>query len=243
MSEIKELREQAGLTQKEAAEKLNINSRTFGAYERQERTPDFRTMDKIRRVLGRGDGTHATPPTVTGASANSQDHIRIVEILHVGAGPVRNEEHDEIVLDDRLFKGVEIDFDRVKLIRVHGSSMEPHLSDGQLVFFRPVERVRGDDLYVYWSSLESEHTVGILSNEPGNALQLKKLGVNPQTRVYEHREGTTYERADGRTIEIDVVGRVKSAVVSPVKQIAQINEAARSAANAIDSSINDKDKH
>jgi len=240
MSEIKDLRKQAGLTQKEAAERLNINSRTFGAYERGERTPDYKTMDKIRRVLGGGDGAHVPVKNVKGGKVTSQNHIRIVEIYHVGAGPARDQEKDEIVLDDRLFRGAGVDFKRDKLIQVHGSSMEPHLSDGQLVFFRPVERVRGDDLYVYWSSLESGHTVGILSNEPGDALQVKKLGVNPETRVYDHLEATTYEREDGCTVEIDVVGRVKSAVGSPAQQIAQINEAARSAATAITSSANGK---
>jgi len=51
MNEIKSLRKQRGLTQKEAAEKLDMNARTFGSYERGERTPDYKTMDRIRRVL------------------------------------------------------------------------------------------------------------------------------------------------------------------------------------------------
>jgi transcriptional regulator with XRE-family HTH domain len=52
MNEVKELRESSGLTQEEAAEKLHINPSTLASYEQGRRTPDYKTMDKIRRELG-----------------------------------------------------------------------------------------------------------------------------------------------------------------------------------------------
>jgi len=41
MSDISELREEAGMTQKQAAERLGLPVTTFGAYERGERSPSY----------------------------------------------------------------------------------------------------------------------------------------------------------------------------------------------------------
>jgi transcriptional regulator with XRE-family HTH domain len=50
--EIRKLRDKAGLTQKQAAERLDMNERTYGSYERDERDISYKQMQKIRRVLG-----------------------------------------------------------------------------------------------------------------------------------------------------------------------------------------------
>lgn len=51
---IRQLRRATGLPQRESAEKLDITPTTFGAYERGDGAPDYKTkiMDKIRSEIG-----------------------------------------------------------------------------------------------------------------------------------------------------------------------------------------------
>lgn len=44
---LKELREKTGLTQGKISEILNVQTRTYGSWERGERQPDFETLVKI----------------------------------------------------------------------------------------------------------------------------------------------------------------------------------------------------
>jgi transcriptional regulator with XRE-family HTH domain len=50
--EIRKLRDKAGLTQKQAADRLDMNERTYGSYERDERDVSYKQMKRIRRELG-----------------------------------------------------------------------------------------------------------------------------------------------------------------------------------------------
>ena len=50
--EIRKLRDRAGLTQKQAADRLDMNERTYGSYERDERDISYKQMKRIRRELG-----------------------------------------------------------------------------------------------------------------------------------------------------------------------------------------------
>jgi len=44
--EIRQMREAADLTQEQAAERLDMNPRTYGAYEREERDVSYKQMKK-----------------------------------------------------------------------------------------------------------------------------------------------------------------------------------------------------
>lgn len=223
MTEIRELRKKAGLTQEEAADKCNINPTTFGSYERGDRVPPYPTMDKIRRVLGDRWGAIS--------SATSSDHIRTVNVLHAGAGPGQaTSEEEEIVLDDRLFEGSGIDFDKHSFIRVQGSSMEPYLRHGQIVAVEPTERVLGQDIYVYWRSDEEGHVVSIVQNTP-NGIEIEKRGPQPSKVRWEHQEGEIFKSDEG-TVRIHVLGRVLVSFASPARQISSVNEASRLGAQA-----------
>jgi len=225
MNEIKKLREQSGLTQKEAAEKVGINDRTFGSYERGERTPDYKTMDRIRRVLG--DGTR--PAKREGLP----DHVRRVRVDHVGAGPGQTTEgSDTILLDERLFAGSGIDFDGHFFMRVQGSSMAEVISHGQIVVCEPADEVVGQDIYVYWRGDEAGNVVAIMDRTP-DGLRIEKRGPTRSVTDWTHRGDGLYEAPDGRQTKIQIQGRVLGCFSRPANELAERQAAAISAATAL----------
>jgi len=225
MNEIKSLRKDADLTQREAADLLNINKNTLASYEQGRRKPSYDVMDKIRRVLGSGD----TAPTGSGMP----DHARRVRLRHAGAGPGRSTDAtEEVILDERLFAGSGIDFDDHEFIRVKGSSMEPILSHGQVVFVEPVDRVQGSDIYVYWRGDERGYVVAIIENTRAG-LHIEKRGPSPTSTEWEHQKGDLYESENGEQVRLSIWGRVLGSFGRPAQQIAAQNEAARHAALAM----------
>lgn len=225
MTEVKRLREQTGLTQEGAAARLNMKKSTFASYEQGRRTPDYKTMDRIRKVLGGKD----TSPAATEASP----HVRRVQVQHAGAGPGQAEEaEEEIVLDERLFKGSGVDFDCHLFVRVAGSSMEPVLSHGQIVAAERTDHVKGQDIYVYWRDDENSYVLAIVQSTP-NGLEVEKRGPDPSRTEWTHEREDMYRSEDGDTARIKIVGRVLGSFGRPARQIAAQNEAARHAALAL----------
>jgi len=225
MNEIKQLREQSGLTQKEAADRLNMNDRTFGAYVRGERTPDYKTMDRIRRVLGTGETTPAGAPL--------PEHVRRVRIQHAGGGPGQAPDaEEEILLDERLFAGSGIDFDDHVFIRIKGNSMGEVLSHGQIVFAEPTCEVVGQDIYVYWRGDEEGNVVAIIDRVPGG-LRIEKRGPTRSVTEWKHVGGDLYENERGRQTAIQIKARVLGAFSRPAKELAERQASAISAATAL----------
>jgi len=109
MSEIKKLRQSAGLTQSEAADRLDMNENTFGSYERGERTPTYKQMDKIRAVLGEAAGR----PQVA-----QNEHLRTVQVHPASAGRGESpHETVEMILDERFLEGTGISVDSIHASR------------------------------------------------------------------------------------------------------------------------------
>jgi len=222
-NEIRELRTKAGLTQREAADKLGLNLNTFGSYERGERTPDYKTMDHIREVLGKLAGE---PQVLAG-----HEEVDVVTVTPVTTGLSQNANacEEELVLDRRFLAGTDIDMARSDFVRVVGSGIEPVLTHRQIALVEEGHSVAGDDLYVFSSSLEETPSIAILSRQNAT-LQVETRGVRPTTQTWEHLEGRAYEnRETGQTCKLQVEGRVIAALGRPAREIARVNEAARHA--------------
>jgi len=225
MSEIRKLRKAAGLTQEGAANRIGVNTTTFGAWERGDRTPDYKMMDKIRRVLGSSNDQGV---------ASYPDHVRHVSVHHAGGGPGRTEDGDEtLVLDTRLFAGSGIDFDNHILVRVQGSSMAEVISHGQIVFCEPVDKVEGQDIYVYWRGEDLGNVIAIMDTLPGGGLRIEKRGPSRTVTDWQHKKNDIYEAPDGRTSKINVWARVLGAFSRPADELAARQSAAISAATAM----------
>lgn len=227
ITEVRRLRRQSGLNQKEAASELGMPLRTFRAYDRGEREPPAGKMDHIRNVLGNGSGRRSFS-----LSEADEANIRRVTVRPAGAGPGKSTGgKEEIVLDRRLLDGSSIDVEGHEFVRVVGSSMEPVLTHGQIVLVEPCSKVHGDDVYVYWSSAEEGHIVALLS-KTGDGIEVQKYGPKPRTIEYKHLDNHSYEDQNGCQLELHLVGRVLGAIGRPSRTIAQVNEAARHASLA-----------
>jgi len=218
MSEIKKLRQSAGLTQSEAADRLDMNENTFGSYERGERTPTYKQMDKIRAVLGEAAGR----PQVA-----QNEHLRTVQVHAASAGRGGSpDETTEMVLDERFLEGTGISVDSHEWVRLVGSGLEPLLSHTQVVAIDPCERVLGDDIYVYHCEGADSYVVAILSNVRGG-LQIETKGPSPDTTLLEHLGDGRYRDPEGRESTIEILGRVVGATLNPSRVLSKRNEAAR----------------
>jgi len=218
MSEIKQLRQSAGLTQSEAADRLDMNENTFGSYERGERTPTYKQMDKIREVLGDAAGR----PQVA-----QNEHLRTVEVHSASAGRGDSpNETVEMILDERFLEGTGISVDSHKWVRLVGSGLEPLLSHNQIVTVDPCERVLGDDIYVYNCEGAGSYVVAILANVRGG-LQVETKGPSPESTLLEHLGDGRYRDPDGRESTIEILGRVVGATLNPSRVLSKRNEAAK----------------
>lgn len=221
--EIRELRKKAELTQKQAAEELGLKLNTYGSYERGERTPDYKTMDHIREVLGKLAGE---PQVLAG-----REEVDVVSVAPVTAGLGQRADlpREELVLDTRFLAGTDIDLEHSHFVRVVGSGIEPILTHRQIALVENARQVAGDDLYVFSSSLQGHCAIAILSKQNG-LLEIETRGVRPVVQTWEHLEGHAYEnRETGQTCKLQVEGRVVAALGRPAREIARVNEAARHA--------------
>jgi len=200
MSEIHEMRKAAGLTQEEAANKLNINRHTFGAYERGERTPDYKTMDKIRRVLG---GQRKV------ASVSQNDNITS---RHIKKYPVAEGSDDTptVTIDDRVIDVKGGMPQNAKAHRVNDRWMGPWL-DVDLVLVEPKSYIDGPGRYcVRWADGEdkvvleawrhSNDQIAIRTHAPETTSILTEV----------EREGdiVRFARPGGSELHVEVIGLV-----------------------------------
>jgi hypothetical protein len=175
-------------------------------------------MDRIRSRLREEAGITTTE--------GGHEHLRKVEVENeIGPGP-ETDETDELLIDLRLLAGTGVHPQKQRFVRVVGSSMEPILSHGQIVTVEPVSEVQGDDLYVYWSSIEETTSIAILERVQ-KGLRIEKRGPSPTSRLLHHETGAHYSDDQGRTVEVQIRGRVVAALGSPAQEIARSNEAAR----------------
>ena len=172
-------RRAAGLSQRALADAVGVGLRTLGTYENDKSAPDTDTLRAIARACGvaadallRGDvsgdkGGGESAPLVsnpgmgdTSSNVHIVDEATLVRIDHVNvevsAGDGAHVDIEEVTgstfhpawyVRERF--GVEPD--RVKTVRVHGTSMVPTLMPGQeveVVLMRPGERPLHGGVYV-----------------------------------------------------------------------------------------------
>jgi len=214
MSDIRELREKADLTQKEAAERLGLPVTTFGAYERGQRSPSYEEGVRLREELAEA----------AGVSLGHSPHVVTIEMPLVAAGRRGGDSGEpiEVQIDERLFQGTEIGSES-DFYHLQGSGLEPLLSHGQAIAVDPCERVLGDDLYVWWCSEGEGYVAGLLSSVRGG-LQLETKGPNPTSTFLRHFGEGRYRTPEGEESTIEIQGRVIGATMNPSRVLAEIRE-------------------
>lgn len=130
-TETRRLREEAGMTQEEAAEACDIPLRTFQSYDRGDREPPASKMDHMRNVLG--TTSRKTSKTSNIISQNSSQ-IQVVPEIEAGAGEEMQVVNDGLKMPARWIRQVySVNPEAVCIMRVRGDSMVDTLHPGQRV--------------------------------------------------------------------------------------------------------------
>jgi len=169
MTEVKRLREKAGLTQAEAADLLDMPKRTFESYDRGEREPPYQKMDRIRRLLGnrqakegQGDGSRV-PALPSDKNASSEPVIRanerrkslpLVSVATASGDPDVWEVtmRDYLEMDSEvLASGTGVPVEKLAVMKVSGDSMGDTLRAGDkaIVNREPPESIAEGAVYVW----------------------------------------------------------------------------------------------
>jgi len=199
-TETRKLRQDADLTQKEAANACDIPLRTFQAYDRGDREPPASKMDHIRSVLGTEKGQVA--------SVSQNDNIGG---RHIRQYPVADsDDSPTVTIDERI---IDLDGDMpesAQAHRVNSRWMGPWM-DAELALVQPKDYIDGPGRYcVRWASgddkviLEawrhSNDEVAIRTHAPENTSIL--------TEVERDGNNVLFARPDGSELHVEVIGLV-----------------------------------
>lgn len=134
---IKEARKKAGLSQKELAEKLDMNLRTYGSYERGERDVSTAVLLKICKTLNISSdyllGRDEKPIESNIRSILPQENIRMIPVydsVSAGFGSYADSTVKEYM---PLYIESDEEAENTMCINVDGDSMEPKIEDGDTI--------------------------------------------------------------------------------------------------------------
>ena len=178
---LKKARQQANLSQKEMADKLEINARTYGSYERDERDVSTAVLLKICNVLHISSDELLDTDAVR--SANIYDfpnispvHLKRFRMLgEIACGePIWAEEDKEsYVMADT---DIHADF----CLKAKGDSMvNARINDGDVVFIQQTDIVRNGEIAAV--IIDNEATLKRVYYYPDK----NKLVLNPENPRYE----------------------------------------------------------
>lgn len=186
---IKQARKKAGLSQKELAEKLNMNLRTYGSYERGERDVSTAVLLKLCKVLnissdyllGRKEPVESNVSEVL-----PNENIRMIpvyESVSAGFGAYADNYITEYM---PLYIENDEEAENTMCITVEGNSMYPKIEDGD-----KIQVLRQD-----WAE-EGQVVVALIDGEDGvvkkleyddNSITLVSFNPEYAPRVFEGAE-------------------------------------------------------
>ncbi len=145
---LKSLRTARSLTQDELSKQLKISRSTIGMYEKGAREPDFETLELIADffnvdidyLLGRTAKTTYIPsaPTRKGVAINVYGRVAAGIPLEMIEDIIDTEEITEEMARTGEFFGLQI----------HGDSMEPKFSEGDVVIVRQQDDAESGDIVI-----------------------------------------------------------------------------------------------
>lgn len=192
-SKIKALREEQGLTQIDLVKKSGISRATIQSYERDDASITISIIEKISNALGVDVSYFLSPsqsPSVSNSSPSNQvvnalQQTDIVKINYypnvlasAGYGALNHHENKEVIDINRSFLialGLKV-FNNLDLITVYGDSMEPFVSNGELVIIERSNEAKNSDIVI--ANINGEVYVKKLQKDPlGKWLKLTSLNA------------------------------------------------------------------
>ena len=167
---LKLLRKDAGLTQGELASKIGTKANTISNYESEVSEPDFKTLDKIIKVLGisvneilyADMGKKTIPKTIPNTIPNAKKAHEMTIVAEDGTVQYGGKSRAIPILDARAAAGWPYTIDHsgflgsqptlslpppwfrsgeYVLIQIEGDSMHPTIYNGDWVFIRKLEKI------------------------------------------------------------------------------------------------------
>lgn len=187
---IKNARKKAGLSQKELAEKLDMNLRTYGSYERGERDVSTAVLLKICKTLNISSdyllGRNEDHVESNIKNVLPQENIRMIpvyESVSAGFGAYADNYITEYI---PLYIASNEEAENTMCIKVQGNSMYPKIEDGD-----KIQVLRQD-----WAE-DGQVVVALIDNENGVVKKIeydedtiRLISFNPEyePRIFEGEE-------------------------------------------------------
>lgn len=161
MIKIKEAREKNGYNQKEFAQKINVAPNTLSNWETGKREPDYKSLLKIAEVLD---------VSIDFLLGNKiKNGIRIPVLGKVAAG-IPIDEIEEILdfeeIDEKMIK----DGSEYFGLQLKGDSMEPKMSDGDVVIVRVQHNIDSGNIAIVQVNGDTATCKKIIKHENGIVL-------------------------------------------------------------------------
>ena len=201
---LKNERKKSGLSQKEFADKLGMNARTYASYERGERDISTAVLLSICKALDissdilLGTNSPAQEPQIKKIPYDTANSVRIPLIGRVAAGYSCHAE-------DNITEYILTDGDLIKAgydyfwLEVKGDSMEPELHEKDLVLVREQETLE-DKCYAV-VTVDSEDGLVKLVEIEKTRITLNSVNPYYPPRVFEFEEMNRV-RIIGKVIQI-----------------------------------------
>lgn len=191
MNRIKELRQEAGISQLELSRKLSIGQGTISNWESGRYEPDIKSLQSMAEIFG------VTVDYVIGGERISKSKgIRIPVYGDVAAGlPI---EATENIVDYEEIDAALAATGEFFGLRIRGSSMEPRIREGDVVIVRKQEDAdTGDTVIVLVNG--DKATCKRLKKEPSG------ISLIPNNPAYDIRFFSTQEIA---SLPVTIIGKV-----------------------------------
>ena len=191
---LKELRSSRSLTQNRLAEDLGIAKSTISMYENGKREPDYETLELIADYFNVNIGSLLSSKNFM--KANSRGALSIPVLGYVRAG-IPIEAVEEILDYEEISQDLANTGDFFAL-RIKGDSMEPKISEGDVVIVRKQEQVENGELAVVLVNGNDATVKRFYMNESGVTL----LSSNPSYPPF------IYSKEQVAELPVSVIGKV-----------------------------------
>ena len=186
---LKKARQDAGLSQAELAEKLDLNTRTYGSYERGERDVSTALLRKICQVLKISSDvlleTKATHSIEPNAVVLSQDKIHLIPVFGSVAAGFGAYASSDIIEYIPLYVENDFDVEDTICIIVKGQSMYPKIEDGDRIVVRRQDSVDNGRIAVV---MIGDEAVVKRVNFDGDCLELTSFNPEYPPRILQGAE-------------------------------------------------------
>ena len=201
LTEVRRLRRQSGLNQKEAADELDMPVRTFRAYDRGEREPPASKMDHIRSVLGQDERP------VDKDTYNTHTNGSLVKQY-----PTSDSGTPTVTIDTRLIDtdGDVPDRSEATAHYVQTYMMGVWMKDGW-VLARNTSQIEGAGRFVVlWAGGKEKQVIEAMRYDDESVMVTYHHEGRKERfwQVESDGRATIFEREDGSQITVEVLGRV-----------------------------------